>query len=66
MVTCMVCRFDIVEDDVAFRAGAGRCVCLACYLRETGAARAVPRRLHHEIVAALTAIEGGVGDDAAA
>ena len=66
MVTCIVCQFDTVEDDVAFRVGVGRCVCLACYLRETGSARPMPKTLRREIVAALTAIEGSVGDDAAA
>jgi len=66
MVTCIVCRFATVEDDVAFRAGVGRCVCLACYLRETGFVRPMPRRLRREIVTVLTAIGSSVGDDVAA
>ena len=57
MTTCIICRFDSVEDDVAVRAGDGRCSCLACYRRETGATRPMPRVLRRELAAALAAAE---------
>lgn len=36
MFVCRVCKFECVLDDVQIPLGNGECVCLRCYLRETG------------------------------
>ncbi len=57
-MTCIICRFNSELDDVVVRSGA-QCVCLRCYLRETGETHPMPKSLRREIIAALAA--AGVG-----
>ena len=66
MITCTICRFEVVEDDVVIHFGQAQCICLACYLRETGNSQRMPKWLRREIVATLAAVEGGAGSDVAA
>jgi hypothetical protein len=58
MYHCSICRFATELDDVvvARAAGAGACVCLRCFGRETGSARPMPKTLQRALVAAL--VEG--------
>ncbi len=55
--TCILCRYATALDDVVIGGPHGRCVCLHCYLRETGAARPLTRVLRHAVDAALAAAE---------
>ncbi len=57
MTTCTICRFATELDDVVLTGGAGRCVCLRCFARETDAERPMPKALRRELIAALAAIE---------
>jgi hypothetical protein len=57
MSTCQLCRFDVTLDDVALRRGDAGCVCLACYSRETGSARPMPKALRRDVIAALAALD---------
>ena len=57
MWACAICRFDTELDDVMLRRGGGRCVCLRCYGRETGAIRPMPEVLRHQLIAALAEME---------
>lgn len=57
MSTCAICRFETELDDIVLRVAAGRCVCLRCYARETGAVRRLPRALRRDIAATLAALE---------
>jgi hypothetical protein len=56
MTICRICRFETEIDDVALQ-GAGTCVCVRCYARETGNVVRMPKNLRREIIAALTALE---------
>lgn len=59
MKTCAICRFQTVPDDVQLQGPAGRCVCLRCYLRETGDLRPMPAALRRQVEAILaTEAEG--------
>ena len=53
MYTCQLCRFATHLDDVALRRGAEGSVCLACYGRETGTTRRMPKALRRDLIAAL-------------
>ena len=53
MYTCQLCRFEMELDDVALRRGAGGCICLTCYGRETGTTRRMPKALRRDLTAAL-------------
>ena len=53
MYTCQLCRFEIYLDDVALRCGDTRCICLACYGRETDTAVRMPRGLRRDLSTAL-------------
>ena len=53
MTTCSICRFETELDDVAVQGGAGRCICLRCYGRETGSARPMSKALQRQLSAAL-------------
>jgi hypothetical protein len=53
MTTCRICRFETELDDVAVQGGAGRCICLRCYGRETGSTRPMPKALQRQLAAAL-------------
>ena len=51
MSICTICHFGVSLDDVAMRGPAGRCVCLACFARETGSQVLMPKRLWTSIAA---------------
>jgi hypothetical protein len=53
MYLCQLCRFETPLDDVALRRGEDGCICLACYGRETGTARQMPKALRRDVIAAL-------------
>jgi hypothetical protein len=57
MRTCIVCRFDTEFDDIVTEGSDGRCICLRCFVRETGSHRPMPKTLRHELIAALAQIE---------
>jgi hypothetical protein len=54
MTICSICRFEAELDDVAVPGGAGRCICLRCFSRETGSARPMAKALRQQLSAALT------------
>ena len=57
MWTCRICRFECVLDDVVVTNGRGICICLRCYVRETGSARPMSAALRHDVSAALAVLE---------
>ena len=57
MLTCTICHFETELDDIVVASPRGRCICLRCFDRETGATRAMPKALRREIVATLEMIE---------
>jgi len=57
MTNCILCRFETELDDVAQARASGRCVCLRCYGRVTGAERPMPRDLRRQLIAVLAAVE---------
>jgi hypothetical protein len=54
--TCTICHFETVPDDVMLAGPGGRCVCLACFARETGHERRMPPKLRRQLDALLDAI----------
>jgi hypothetical protein len=56
MRTCRLCQWQVTLDDVVVALRGDRCICLRCYLRETGAERAMPKDYRRQIQAALHAI----------
>jgi hypothetical protein len=54
-MVCVICHFETELDDVVAKS-AGRCVCLRCYGRETGAVRPMPKALRREIVEVLAGV----------
>ena len=57
MPSCIVCHFATELDDVVVRTSTGRCLCLRCYGRETGSARALPPTLRRQLIAVLAELE---------
>jgi len=55
MWTCILCRFDVVLDDVLLMFKSGRAICLACYQREVDQAQPMPAALRRAITAAMDA-----------
>ena len=55
MSICAICRFPAVPDDVVLHGPGRQCVCLHCYLRETGVLRPVPAALRRQVEAVLAA-----------
>ncbi len=55
MATCVICHFATPLDDVALACGSGRCVCLRCFVRETGGAPPMPKALQRILTATLAA-----------
>lgn len=53
MFTCAICQFAVELDDVALPGPNGLCVCLRCYLRETGQAETMPKELQRAIESCL-------------
>ncbi len=56
MRTCRLCRWEVTPDDVVVVLGAERCICLRCFLRETGTLRPMPQAYRRQIDDALTAV----------
>jgi len=54
-MTCVICHFETELDDVVAQSS-GKCVCLRCYVRETGAERPMPKELRRELAALLSAV----------
>ncbi len=48
MRTCIICRFEVPADDAVVPTGS-RCVCLACFSRETGTAKPLPKGLRRVV-----------------
>ncbi len=61
MFTCTICHFETLLDDVVVGGSGQTCICLSCYLRETGAFRPVPEPLVKEVRAVLTALPQLIG-----
>ena len=59
MFRCIICHFDVELDDVIVMPIGGRCICVACYRRETESELPMPKALRREISAALAEIAGG-------
>ncbi len=57
-MTCIICRFECELDDVVVRS-ALHCVCLRCYLRETGENRPMAKKLQRELSAVLAGAQVG-------
>jgi hypothetical protein len=58
MFTCISCHYPYPLDDVAVPlTSAGRCVCLACFTRQTGSARTMPKDLRRQLSAILGAAD---------
>ena len=57
MFGCVICRSNVELDDAVVPTGAGRCMCLRCFTRETDTIRPMPRALRRELIAALAEIE---------
>jgi hypothetical protein len=51
MYTCVICQFEVELDDAIAPVGGGRCICLACYARNTDTTVAMPKRLRSEVAA---------------
>jgi 5-methylcytosine-specific restriction endonuclease McrA len=56
MLTCTICHFETVLDDVVISRADGLCVCLPCFGRETGSARPMSKTLRRELSAALAGL----------
>ena len=54
---CLLCAFETELDDAVVTSANGRCICLRCYLRETGAAKRMEKTLRRELIATLDMIE---------
>jgi hypothetical protein len=57
MYTCTICRFDTELDDIVLHNGAGACVCLRCFDRETGNVRPMPKMLRRQLISALVELD---------
>ncbi len=55
--TCRLCSFEAELDDVVVATARGSCICLRCFVRETGSTRPLSRTLRRELLATLTALE---------
>jgi len=58
MFTCVICRFAVPLDDAAIGGKTGRCICLRCYVRETGSEQSMPAWLSADVREALNALAG--------
>jgi len=56
MRTCRLCQWQVVLDDVVVLLKGEGCICLRCFLRETGDTRQMPKEYMREIDAALEAM----------
>ena len=53
MPVCVLCKFDVAEDDVKLRRNQERVVCLACYAREVDDERRMGKDLRRQITEAM-------------
>jgi hypothetical protein len=53
MWTCTICRFETELDDVVVTMASGHCICLRCFVRETGGGNPMPKALRRELTATL-------------
>ena len=57
MSTCRICHVATERDDVVLHGPAGSCICLRCYSRETGTARAMPTALRRALTVVLAELD---------
>ncbi|HEY7293750.1 MAG TPA: hypothetical protein VH916_01870 [Dehalococcoidia bacterium] len=57
MYRCTICRFDCPLDDVVLLRASGGCICLRCFLRETGTEKRMSKQLRRQLIAALAELE---------
>jgi hypothetical protein len=58
MTSCIICRFDVVLDDVAVSTtGTGRGICVRCFRRETGSSLHMSTTLRRELTALLSDVQ---------
>lgn len=62
MFRCLLCRFLFRLDDTITRSAAGACICLGCFLRETGHTERLNVRWRRAFEAALAEISGVAWD----
>ena len=55
--TCRLCCSATELDDVVVTTARGSCICLRCFVRQTGSTRPLAQALRHELVATLAALE---------
>jgi hypothetical protein len=53
--TCRLCLWQVTLDDVVVELRGARCICLRCYLRETGTSRPMSAQLRRAVEEALRA-----------
>jgi hypothetical protein len=54
MWQCILCRFDVVYDDVVVgNMKRGRCICLVCYMRDVGGTKVMNKDYRRDIQAVL-------------
>ena len=58
MFLCRLCAFLTELDDAVVVTATGRCICLRCFLRETGGSMPMDPRLYRELTALLTTSVG--------
>ncbi len=57
MWTCRLCSVEAELDDVVVATARGSCICLRCFVRQTGSTRPLSQPLRRELVATLAALE---------
>ncbi len=57
MLRCTLCHFDCPLDDVVVMRGDRACICLSCFLRETGTEKRMPKPLRRQLIAALAELD---------
>ena len=57
MWMCRICHFETALDDALVATVRGSCICLRCFIRETGSTRPLPQALRRELVTTLTALD---------
>ncbi|HLZ72090.1 MAG TPA: hypothetical protein VKV26_19465 [Dehalococcoidia bacterium] len=58
MYCCVICHFAVPLDDTVISGRTGRCICLRCYVRETGSEQTMPAWLTRDLRTTLSAIGG--------
>ena len=55
-LVCLICHYEVELDDAVVPTG-GRCICLRCFLRETGTEVVMPAPLRKEWIRVIEGIE---------